>query len=109
MEQNPWQLEDHKKHCTICSETLIDCTTHDDPGRRYICKNGHHHNDIVAALADLNEYPLVSVITPTRNRRKYIPRLVDSYLAQDWPNTELLVIDGGSGSEICADLLPTEC
>jgi glycosyltransferase involved in cell wall biosynthesis len=38
---------------------------------------------------------LVSCIMPTQNRREFIPRAIKCYLAQDWPEKELIVIDTG--------------
>lgn len=40
--------------------------------------------------------PLVSIILPTKDRASVLPRAIDSVLAQDYPNYELLVIDDGS-------------
>jgi glycosyltransferase involved in cell wall biosynthesis len=53
----------------------------------------------------MNE-PLVSCIMPTFNRRAFIPRALRCYLAQDWPNKELLILDDGTDKII--DLLPSE-
>ncbi|WP_442587831.1 glycosyltransferase family 2 protein [Pedobacter sp. AW31-3R] len=42
--------------------------------------------------------PLVSCIMPTANRQKYIPLAVDYFLKQDYPNTELIIVDDGEVS-----------
>lgn len=99
-------MEEQKKLCTICGQPLIDVTTHDNLERQYLCRNGHRHIDLIEAVAKMNQYPMASVLTPTRNRRKYIPRLIDQYLAQDWPNAELIIVDGGD--DPIADLIPPE-
>ncbi|AMV27749.1 putative glycosyl transferase [Gemmata sp. SH-PL17] len=39
---------------------------------------------------------LVSCIMPTRNRRTFIPLATRAFLAQDYPNKELIVIDDGT-------------
>jgi glycosyltransferase involved in cell wall biosynthesis len=39
---------------------------------------------------------LVSAIMPTQNRRKFIPRAIESFLLQDWPEKELVVVDSGT-------------
>ncbi len=42
------------------------------------------------------EQPLVTIIVPTYNRRELVAQTIDSVLAQDYPNLELLVLDDGS-------------
>ncbi|MBP3960494.1 glycosyltransferase [Gemmata sp. G18] len=46
---------------------------------------------------------LVSCIMPTRNRRVRSARALHNFLAQDYPNKELVVIDDGTDS--VADLV----
>lgn len=41
---------------------------------------------------------LVSCIMPTANRRHLVPVAVASFLAQDWPEKELVVVDDGKES-----------
>ncbi|SHG10418.1 glycosyltransferase family 2 protein [Pedobacter caeni] len=43
----------------------------------------------------MTELPLVSCIMPTANRQKFIPLALEYFLNQDYPNTELLIIDDG--------------
>ncbi len=43
-----------------------------------------------------DEFPLVSIITPSYNQGEFIKNTVDSVLNQDYPNIEYWVMDGGS-------------
>lgn len=48
--------------------------------------------------------PLISCIMPTRERRKFIPAAIDCFLAQTYPNKELIIID--DGPDRVSDLIP---
>ena len=50
--------------------------------------------------------PLVSCIMPTFNRRAFFPRAVHCFLSQNYPHTELVVVD--DGTDPIADLLPSD-
>jgi glycosyltransferase involved in cell wall biosynthesis len=50
------------------------------------------------------ERPLVSCLMPTANRRAFVPQAIRSFLAQDYPARELIVID--DGRESVEDLIP---
>jgi len=40
--------------------------------------------------------PTVSIVTPALNHAKYLGESIESVLNQDWPDIELIVMDGGS-------------
>src|SRR5262249_47334978 len=50
--------------------------------------------------------PLVSCIMPTADRRRFVPLALRRFLAQDYPNKELLVLD--DGKDAVADLMPSD-
>ncbi len=44
----------------------------------------------------INEYPLVSIISPCWNGEKYIARMLESIMKQTYKNIELICINDGS-------------
>ena len=56
--------------------------------------------------AKVSATPLVSCIMPTYNRRPFVADALACFLAQDYPNLELIVVD--DGSDTIADLLPPD-
>lgn len=50
--------------------------------------------------------PLVSCIMPTFNRRLYVPRAIEYFLSQDYPDRELIIVD--DGTDKIKDLIPRD-
>jgi len=44
----------------------------------------------------MKDIPLISCIMPTYNRRFFVPRAIEYFLRQDYPNRELIIVDDGS-------------
>ena len=53
-----------------------------------------------------DRHPLASCIMPTANRRQFVPEAIRYFLAQDYPNKELIVIDDGATT--VGDLMPDD-
>lgn len=90
--------------CPTCGADLMEIASHD--GRKWICKGVATHRWTPETLQqeDTGDWPpLASVICPTRNRRRFLPQLVAGFVAQTYPRTELIIVNGG---EPIDDLFP---
>lgn len=52
----------------------------------------------------INQNELVSCIMPTANRRSFVPLAIQYFLAQNYPNKELIILDDGDDN--ISDLIP---
>ncbi|MEW6734677.1 MAG: glycosyltransferase, partial [Acidobacteriota bacterium] len=57
-----------------------------------------HFYRAIRSAGNFSEWPLVSCIMPTYNRRAFIPLTLQLFLNQDYPNKELVIVDDGNDS-----------
>jgi len=64
----------------------------------YICVAMSISRQPIVSQEYAGNFPFVSVITPTYNRRRFIPQLIECYKAQKYPKTrmEWIILDDGS-------------
>jgi glycosyltransferase involved in cell wall biosynthesis len=52
----------------------------------------------------VSDFPLVSIVIPAYNHARFVDEAIQSVLAQDYPNKELIVLDDGSKDDTAAVL-----
>jgi len=57
-------------------------------------------------MSTASTQPLASCIMPTANRRRFVPQAIRYFLAQDYLNKELLIVD--DGEEAVGGLVPED-
>jgi glycosyltransferase involved in cell wall biosynthesis len=50
-------------------------------------------------VANMTDLPRISIIIPTRNRAVYLRRVLDNIFESDYPNLEIIVMDGASSDD----------
>lgn len=98
-------MPETKPICPTCGAVLVDLRTQDDSPAGWACTGNHAHwfPKEPEPRQPEESFPLISVITPTRNRRDFIPQLCAGFLSQDWPNKELVIVWDGEDID---DALP---
>ena len=102
--------------CDLNDPSLCIATVHSENVSRKDLSGSYWHSQSRELLAELlgdeiyfyfraRKWPLVSCIMPTYNRRAYVPQALQSFLQQDYPIRELIVVD--DGTDPIEDLIPT--
>ena len=55
--------------------------------------------DDIEPVRPITDTPLVTVVTVCKDAAKYLPRAIASVKAQDYPNIEYIIQDGGSSDD----------
>ncbi|MFL6256310.1 MAG: glycosyltransferase [Pyrinomonadaceae bacterium] len=55
----------------------------------------HFYRTASLSLSGSHEWPLVTCIMPTADRRAFIPLALENFRRQDYPNKELVIVDDG--------------
>lgn len=56
-------------------------------------------SDKLSADPDIKNYPYISIVVPSYNQGHFIGKTLESIVSQDYPNMELIIVDGGSSDE----------
>ena len=72
----------------------------------YWLHNQYHLDIVVKPTPPPSDAPLISVCVPARNEERNIRACVESILAQDYPNFEVIVLDDRS-TDATPEILPS--
>ena len=72
--------------------SVIDCFVHDNEINKYNKVKSH-----LIQRKEVNNEPMFSIIIPTFNRSKYIKYAIDSALAQEINDYEIVIVENGLG------------
>lgn len=93
-------------HCPECGGQLIDATVTGDEKKSWLCLAGHRITPETLEPGEPEpEFPLITCLMPTKNRRAFLPAAIAGFLTQAWPNKELIVLSDGDSVE---DLIPAD-
>lgn len=81
---------------------MIDCFAHNDEMDKY-----DFVDSILLQGKEGKKNPLFTIVIPTFNRSKYIKYALDSALAQEFDDFEIVIVENGLGTDgqTCADII----
>lgn len=68
---------------------------HGDEVRKLLGDDLHFYHTASLALSGSQDWPLVTCIMPTCDRRSFIPLALENFRRQDYPHKELVIVDDG--------------
>jgi O-antigen biosynthesis protein len=103
---------DYREHCrgdacpNFAPPDLIRIRLHQPPDAGAPAISCEPLIEHAAVVQPEQDWPMVSCIMPTCNRRAFLPSALACFAAQDYPHLELVVVD--DGTDPIGDLLPAD-